>query len=137
MNEQDYMQGRREDIDEYTKHLWDLRARNKEYLNRSILTLSTALLGMSVAFIKDLRAAVDSPYFWALKVSWSGLVLAIVLILVSFWFGLKALDSELVKQDLPKYDDGRWTKITDWTDRFATFLFALSLTLIGFFLCQM
>ncbi len=81
MDKQDQLRGHREDVDEYTTHLWDLRARNKEHLNRSILTLSTALLGLSVAFIKDLRAAVESPHFCLLKASWICLILAIVLVL--------------------------------------------------------
>lgn len=136
MNKQDQRQGCHEHIDEFTKHLWDLRARNKEHLNRSILTLSAALLGLSVAFIKDLRAAVDSPYFWVLRASWIGLILAIVLVLISFWFGLKALDSELVKQDPARNDDGRWTRITDWVDILATACFVLALILTVIFLSQ-
>jgi len=78
---------------------------------------------------------VHSPYFWVLKTSWIGLVLAIVLVLISFWFGLKALDRELAKPNLVK-NDSPWTRITDWTDRLATAFFVLSLILTVVFLWQ-
>lgn len=133
MSKQDQPRSSSGDIDKYTKHLWDLRARNKELLNRNILTLSTALLSLPFLFFRDPRVAVQSAHFCALKASWVCLVVTIGFTLGSFFTGQKAIDVELVKSNSDR-NVNRWTRITDWLDLCAMGLFFFSLILIVIFL---
>jgi len=57
---------------------------NSERLDNAILTLSTGMLALSFAFIKDIIPIKIAVYPWLIKTSWWLLGLSIVLTLLSF-----------------------------------------------------
>ena len=68
---------------------------NSENADRAILSVSTAALGFSLAFLKDIVSPQDAalgflPYF-----SWALFVLSIVVTLLSFFTSQKAIDDQL------------------------------------------
>jgi hypothetical protein len=63
--------------------LWIGRQANYESLDKSILTLSSGALALSVTFIKDLVPIAASVWSFALYVSWLMFVLAIISTLAS------------------------------------------------------
>ena len=57
---------------------------NSERLDNAILTLSTGVLALSLAFIKDIVPVKMAAHLWLIKTSWRLLGLSIVLTLLSF-----------------------------------------------------
>ncbi|WP_153145323.1 hypothetical protein [Dechloromonas sp. H13] len=68
---------------------------NSENVDRAILTVSTAALGFSLAFLKDVVPIQTADYVWLLYFSWTLFVLAIINTLFSFYTSQKAIDAQL------------------------------------------
>jgi hypothetical protein len=68
---------------------------NTENYDRSILTLSSAMLGLSLAFIKDLANAESVECKFLLPASWMIFLLTIITVLVSFRVSESGLDQAL------------------------------------------
>lgn len=81
----------------YVKEEEDLSKRdlsNVENLDKAILSLSSAGLGLSLVFIKNVVKLTEANYVWILHVSWLMFVLAITSTLLSYLFGQRALDRQ-------------------------------------------
>ena len=81
----------------YIKEEEDLSKRelsNVENLDKAILSLSSAGLGLSLVFIKNVVKLVAANYMWILHLSWLMFVLAITSTLLSYLFGQRALDRQ-------------------------------------------
>ena len=78
----------------YVKEEEDLSKRdlsNVENLDKAILSLSSAGLGLSLVFIRNVVKLAEANYVWILHVSWLMFVLAITSTLLSYLFGQRAL----------------------------------------------
>ena len=58
---------------------------NVENLDKAILSLSSAGLGLSLVFIRNVVPLKDASYIFLLHLSWFMFVLAIISLIVSFW----------------------------------------------------
>jgi len=68
---------------------------NSENADRAILSVSTAALGFSLAFLKDIVSLQGAMLSYLPYVSWALFVLAIVVTLLSFFTSQKAIDEQL------------------------------------------
>jgi hypothetical protein len=68
---------------------------NTQNYDRAILSLSTAGLGFSLAFIKDLIDLTNASHIGFLYYSWTFFLIAIMLTLISFVSSQKAIDKQL------------------------------------------
>lgn len=68
---------------------------NSENADRAILSVSTAALGFSLAFLKDIVSLQDAALGFLPYLSWALFVLSIVVTLVSFFTSQQAIDDQL------------------------------------------
>ena len=76
----------------------DLLARqisNSVNYDNAILTLSSAALGLSLGFIKNILPIEKVDYLLLLILSWISFVVAIILVIVSYFTSQKAIDKQL------------------------------------------
>ena len=99
MNEEN--QNPDEDLDklyeQYIKQDDELSKRdlsNVENLDKAILSLSSAGLGLSLVFIRNVVKLAEASHVWFLYVSWLMFVFAIISTLSSYLFGQSALDKQ-------------------------------------------
>ena len=81
----------------YVKEEEDLSKRdlsNVENLDKAILSLSSAGLGLSLVFIKNVVELSKANHVWVLYGSWLMFVLAITSTLLSYLFGQRALNKQ-------------------------------------------
>ncbi len=81
--------------EEFRNHLLKLQMMNSENFDKSILSLSSTLLALSLAFINDIvdfKKAINPEF---IKLSWVFLVGAILITLISFLLSQKAIDKQL------------------------------------------
>lgn len=91
------------DDDQYREELYkntrdDLLRRqlsNSEKLDSAILTLSTGVLGLSLAFIKDIVPIKVAVHLWLLKTSWWLFGVSIVVTLCSFVASQLGINTQL------------------------------------------
>lgn len=114
---------------------------NSENYDKSIITLSTAFLGFSIAYLKDLIPSENVQCYWLIILSWYLLFGAIILTIASFVISNKAIEIELKKVEdyyLNKNDNEYYksnlAKITDWTNYSSGFCLCLGLLLTVIFI---
>lgn len=81
----------------YLKEEEDISKRdlsNVENLDKAILSLSSAGLGLSLVFIKNVVKLTEATHVWILHISWLMFVLAITSTLLSYLFGQRALNRQ-------------------------------------------
>jgi hypothetical protein len=113
---------------------------NTENYDKAVLSLGTAFLGFSLAFLKDFVSYKNAVYALLLPTSWVLFCLSIIATLVSFFISQKGLSSHL--KNAEKYylgnDDTYLTKknhAAEWTDRVnlssaILFIFAIIATIV-------
>ena len=69
---------------------------NVENLDKAILSLSSAGLGLSLVFIRNVVKLEEAAHIWLLHVSWLMFVLAITSTLLSYLFGQSALNKQRI-----------------------------------------
>ena len=69
---------------------------NSETYDKSLLTLSSAFLGISLAFIKDFVTLQNANSSWLLMVSWIGFSLVIIGTIWSFIYGQRVIKKLMV-----------------------------------------
>ena len=80
---------------EAKKPLEESRLSNSQLYDRAILTLSTSLLGLSIAFIRFIVPVADAHCKILLTISWYLFVLAIIVTVLSFWTSQQAIKIQL------------------------------------------
>jgi hypothetical protein len=70
---------------QYRNEQYKRQLSNSENFDKAILTLSTAALGFSVGFVKDVVRLSQADYLGVLKLSWLFFALAIVTTIVSYF----------------------------------------------------
>lgn len=68
---------------------------NSENADRAILSVSTAALGFSLAFLKDIIWLNNTEWNLLLYLSWAFFVFSVIVTLVSFFTSQKAIDEQL------------------------------------------
>ena len=81
---------------EYYKAIWSSLRNNNDRYDRALLTLSTALLGFSLVFIKDVVKDLNEALcFYLLKISWFLFILTIIITFFGFLVSNKAGERQL------------------------------------------
>jgi hypothetical protein len=113
---------------------------NAENYDKAVLSLSTAFLGFSLAFIKDIVPIRQAQWLYFLYGSWWALAGSVICTIVSFWVSQYAIDVQLGKsEDYYLRDDDsalqktRSAKITDWVNYASGSLFILGVLLTTIF----
>ena len=113
----------------YVKEEEDLSKRdlsNVENLDKAILSLSSAGLGLSLVFIKNVVKLEQASYVWVLHISWLMFVFAITSTLLSYLFGQRALDRQ--REFNEKYylegdeDAGQKISLASWITRVLSYI---------------
>lgn len=126
---------------EYRDHLWTLRQSNIEHSDNLILTLSSAILGLSISFVKDIVPLARAAHLWCLVTSWSLLVAAIMSTLVSYWSGRRNMDLQIhfaeqyYLHERKEYFNKAncWKKITGWCNMVSGWTFSAGVVLLVYF----
>ena len=109
---------------------------NSENYDKAVISLSTAFLGFSLAFLKDLVPIQRAEWLWLLYGSWLALAGAVLATIVSFWVSQRGIDVQLKKaEDYYLRDDqaaltkSGIAKATEWVNVASGVLFILGLSL--------
>lgn len=110
---------------------------NSENADRAILTVSTAALGFSLAFLKDVVPIETASYGFLLYSSWVLFVVAIITTLISFYTSQKAIDAQLEFARLYYIEDdksaleskSKFTTITDILNSTGSVVFVCGLVM--------
>ena len=103
---------------------------NVENLDKAILSLSSAGLGLSLVFIRNVVELAAATHVWLLHLSWLMFVLAITSTLLSYLFGQRALDRQ--RELIEKYylegdeDAGQQTSLASRMTRFLSYVSVFS-----------
>ena len=108
--------------DSFRDELFKRQLSNSENLDRAILMLSSAGLGLSLLFIKDPFQLSEATWAFSLYSSWVMFGLAIIFTLVSFFVSQQGIKKQL-KMNTEYYLEGkeevlnqknRWAAATEW-----------------------
>ena len=77
------------------ERLFQNQLSNAEGFDKAILSLSSAGLGLSFAFIKDIVPISHAEYIWLLEISWFFFVIAIISTLISYITSQAGLKNQL------------------------------------------
>ena len=108
---------------------------NSENADRAILSVSTAALGFSLAFLKDIVSLQDAAFPLLPYLSWVLFMLAIAVTLLSFFTSQKAIDEQLVlahkyyfdRDDASALLRSKYASVTDWLNKFGAFFLVIGL----------
>jgi hypothetical protein len=95
---------------------------NAENFDKAILTYSSAGLGFSLAFLKDVLPITNAKYGWMLYSSWALFTLAIVTTIISYVVSQRALkklesigERYYIENDKDAFDAANiWAILTNW-----------------------
>ncbi|MGO8672151.1 MAG: hypothetical protein ACLQVD_12390 [Capsulimonadaceae bacterium] len=122
----------------YTSHLWQQRQDSESDSDKLVLSLSTAILGLSATFIKDI---VPYVYVWSLELlvaAWAALGASVISTLVSYQVGRRSIDEHIeasssyfFENHKDAFDDvSRTKKSTERINNCSSASFVLGLILI-------
>lgn len=137
MNAPDQEARRLELYDKTRDELLKQQLSNSETYDKSLLTLSSTFLGLSLAFIKDVVPLAQVQYLWMLFLSWAGLAIVIIGTIWSFIYGqrvikhlLEAAERYYKKQDQTALEESRhYAKKLDCVNEFSGFVFIVAVLL--------
>lgn len=92
----DNLEERKRLYSEYRKELLKRQLSNSENFDKAILSLSTAGLGFSLAFIENIIPLSEARFVYFLPISWYLFASAIVLTLISFFTSQSGITRQLV-----------------------------------------
>lgn len=110
---------------------------NSETYDKSLLTLSSAFLGLSLAFVKDIVPLAEVQHLWILFLSWAGLTLVIVGTIWSFIYGQRVIKRLLdgarryyKEKDQTAFEESRtYSEKLDRVNEFSGFVFIVAVLL--------
>ncbi|RLA57869.1 MAG: hypothetical protein DRQ78_12925 [Epsilonproteobacteria bacterium] len=128
----------------YNEYYKDINSRilsNIENYDKAILSLSVTMLGLSIAFIKNIVSFENVKDLIILEYSWLFLVLAVISTIVSFISGNKANEKHLeFAEDYYLNDNERafeekskWTTFTEYLNMGSGLFFILGIILTVYF----
>ena len=115
---------------------------NSQILDKSILSLSTAGLGFSVAFIKNVVSLTQATSLWLLYLSWVVFVLAIICTLASFLTSQESITKELdriyqyylCKKEEVINEKNRLAQVTGWLNLISVILYIIAVSATALFI---
>lgn len=138
--EQDPTPEKRQLLAETRADLLSRQLSNAENYDKAVLTLSTAFLGISFAFLKDFVPIDRAVWLCLLYGSWVVLTGSVMSTIISFWLSQRAIDVQLRKaEDYYLRDDqcalnkSRVATATDWVNAVSGVLFVLGVSLTTVF----
>lgn len=125
-------------IDGYRQHAVDARQKSIDDFDKAVLSLSTAALGVSFAFVKDFigEGPVIAPTW--LMLAWGSWAVSSLSILISFYMSRVTLEYVIKQIDKGRYEylpGGRYAKVTNFLTVTGGVTYLLGLVLIGYFVC--
>jgi hypothetical protein len=109
---------------------------NSENYDKAVLSLSTAFLGLSLAFLKDLVPVQRAECLFLLYFSWIVLAGAVLSTILSFWLSQRAINVQIKKaedyylrNDRTALSRSRIAKATDWVNALSGVLFVVGVSL--------
>lgn len=135
-DEQDLTTEKRRLLAETRADLLKRQLSNSENYDKAVLSLSTAFLGFSLAFLKDLVPVHQAEWLSFLYGSWLALAGAVLATIVSFWVSQRGMDVQLKKAEdyYLRDDQAALTKsgiarVTEWVNTTSGVLFILGVSL--------
>jgi len=116
---------------------------NSENFDKAVLSLSTAGLGFSLAFIKDIAIFSPPDYLVMLYLSWGCFGSAIVSTLLSYLASQRGINCQLVRAEqyyLERKDEvlhktNWWAKATNWLNHISAVVFIIAIFSTIVFVC--
>lgn len=109
---------------------------NSEAYDQAVLTLSSALLGLSLAFVSDVVPFKQAVWLSCLYMSWAALALAVITTVVSFRISDSAIKHELelahryyLERDEEAFVRSTRAALTEWINALAGGFFILGVVL--------
>jgi hypothetical protein len=109
---------------------------NSENYDKAVLSLSTAFLGLSLAFLKDIVPTQQAEWHSLLYASWIVLTGAVLTTIVSFWVSQRGMDVQLEKAEDYYLRDVQAAltksgiaRVTEWINAASGVLFILGVIL--------
>lgn len=140
LDEQDLTAEKRRLLAETRADLLKRQLSNSENHDKAVLSLSTAFLGFSLVFLKDLVPVHRAEWLCLLYGSWLALAGAVLATIVSFWVSQRGIDVQLKKaEDYYLRDDqvaltkSGIAKVTEWVNTASGVLFILGVLLTTVF----
>ena len=84
---------------DHCKLAWDAIRSSSDDYDKNVLQLSSALLALSMSFMKDLVHPAELHHYYSLYVSWSSFGVAIIAVIFSFQFSIAAHKCHLTNID--------------------------------------
>lgn len=130
--------------DAYRKELLERQRANSSNFDRVILSLSTAIVGLSISFLNDVFSLKDAECLILLKLSWGAFSFVIILTVVSFIVSQKALDRQMdyaekyYLNDKEEYGTKKsfLARLTDLFNLFSGIIFIIGILLLIIFVNQ-
>jgi len=94
-------QTRRTLYSEHRKQAWEDIQSSTDSFDQALITMSSGVLGLSLAFIKDIVQLNKAVWLYLLYTSWVSFVLCVVVTVISFRIGVAAQNKNL--EYLAKY----------------------------------
>ncbi|MEW9625822.1 hypothetical protein [Rhodanobacter geophilus] len=130
----------------FEAELFKREVSNAEAYDKAVLLYSTGALGLSLTFIKDIVPAGKAVCLWTLYASWGGFLAAMVVVLVSYLVGQKAIrrQRDLAyeiyccqgEEDKAKPEHNRWSAWTDYLNVSSGVCFVLGAALMTWFVAD-
>lgn len=127
--------------------IWKRQLSNCQERDRAVLTMATAMLGISVTFIDKVVNVVDASHIWILVTAWAGFISAIVTTLWSFHASQIGLERQLelgrryyIDEDESAISEsnnkrGNWEKfLTDRLNLISSVSFVIAVVLLVVFI---
>ena len=126
---------------QFRDHLWTLRQSNIEKSDNLILTLSAAILGISLTFVKDIVSLERAIDLNILIIAWTLLGFTIISTLLSYWTGRNENEAQVtiaekyyIKRDTEAFDEiNPWKKRTNICNNTSSWCFSVAVVLLIFF----
>lgn len=129
----------------FEAELFKREVSNAEAYDKAVLLYSTGALGLSLTFIKDIVPAGKAVCLWALYASWGGFLAAMIIVLISYLVGQKAIrrQRDLAyevycegEQDKAKPEHNHWSAWTDYLNVGSGACFVLGVALMTWFVAN-
>ncbi len=120
---------------------WKRQLSNTESFDKTVLTLSSAGLALSLTFLKLIVPVDKADYLWLLKTSWICFLLAIIFSLGAFIISNKAINRQLqiaedyyVNRKASAFNQQNWFSIiNNWLNNFVGLNFVFAITTVVIF----
>lgn len=131
----------REAYNSFRDELLKRQLSNTENYDKSILTLSSSGLAISLTFFKFVVPLEGADFVWLIKASWICFLVSIIISLVAYLVSNRAITKQLSIAE-SYYIDGNhsapsqknlWSKLNDWLNRIVGLIFGVAITAVVLF----